>query len=345
MPPAPQPFTTRPEIAGSFGVVASTHWLASQVGMGVLEKGGNAFDAAVAAGFMLQVVEPHMNGMGGDAVMLVHPVGEAMPRLICGQGVAPAGASIAHYKSEGLTLIPGTGHLAAVIPGAFDSWMLLLRDHGTMTLAEVLAPAIHYARDGYPLVAGAAGAIAGVAELFRTEWKSSGVHLPAQQHAARAGLVVRQHGPRRHLRAHPTRSDLAGADREKQIEAARAAYYKGFVAEAIEKFMATPVMDASGTRHRGVISAQDLAGWEATYEAPTTLRLSRLHRLQGRPVVARARAAAAPGVAQGLRRRVDGHDRARFRAHAGRGARSSPMPTATPGTATPNSSTCRWQGC
>lgn len=271
MPPQlPPNFTTRPEIAGSFGVVASTHWLASQVGMGVLEKGGNAFDAAVAAGFMLQVVEPHMNGMGGDAVMLVHPVGEAMPRLICGQGVAPAAATIAHYKSEGLTLIPGTGHLAAVIPGAFDAWMLMLRDHGTMTLAEVIAPAIHYAREGYPLVSGAAAAIAGVAELFRTEWKSSAaIYLPNNTPPAPNSWFTNKELAGTYARI-LREATSAGADREKQIETARAAYYKGFVAEAIEKFMATPVMDASGTRHRGVISAADLAGWQASYEAPAT---------------------------------------------------------------------------
>ena len=160
----PNRFTTRPEIVGTFGVVASTHWLASQVGMMILEKGGNAFDAAAAAGFMLQVVEPHMNGMGGDAVIMVQPKGAALPQVICGQGTAPAGATIAHYKSEGLDLVPGTGLLAAVIPGAFDAWMLMLRDHGTMVIEDILTPAIGYARDGYPLIAGVTGAIAGVAE-------------------------------------------------------------------------------------------------------------------------------------------------------------------------------------
>ena len=128
-------FTTRPEILGTFGVVSSTHWIASQVGMAVLEKGGNAFDAAVAAGFVLQVVEPHMNGLGGDAVILVQPAGAQAPRAICGQGPAPAGATLAHYRAEGISTIPGNGLLAATVPGAFDAWMLMLRDHGTLTLA------------------------------------------------------------------------------------------------------------------------------------------------------------------------------------------------------------------
>ena len=148
----PNPFTTRPEIDGTFGVVASTHWIATAVGMATLEKGGNAFDAACATAFTLQVVEPHLNGPGGDVPVLLYDVRKGRPELICGQGPAPAGATIAHYKSEGLDMVPGTGLLAACIPGMFDTWMLLLRDYGTMRLADVLAPAIGYLMNGYPLV-------------------------------------------------------------------------------------------------------------------------------------------------------------------------------------------------
>src|ERR1700752_2970359 len=137
----PRRFTTRPEIDGTFGVVASTHWIATAVGMGILEKGGNAFDAAVATAFTLQVVEPHLNGPGGDAPVLVFDTRRGRPEGICGQGPAPAGATIAHYRGEGLDLVPGTGLLAACVPGTFETWMLLLRDYGTRTLTEVLAPA------------------------------------------------------------------------------------------------------------------------------------------------------------------------------------------------------------
>ena len=119
----PNPFTTRPEIDGTFGVVTSTHWIATAVGMGTLERGGNAFDAAVATAFTLQVVEPHLNGPGGDVPVLLYDVRKGKPELICGQGPAPAGATIAHYKSEGLDMVPGTGLLAACVPGMFDTWM------------------------------------------------------------------------------------------------------------------------------------------------------------------------------------------------------------------------------
>ena len=163
-------FTTRPEIRGTFGVVASTHWLASAVGMSILEKGGNAFDAAAAAGFTLQVVEPSTNGPLGEAPMLVWSEANHRCDMICGQGVAPEAATIAKFRALGLDLIPGSGLLAAAVPGAFDAWMRLLRDYGTMALSEILAPAIGYAENGYPMAPRISATIAVVADMFRQEW-------------------------------------------------------------------------------------------------------------------------------------------------------------------------------
>src|SRR3982750_100137 len=145
-------FTTRPELRGTIGMVASTHWLASAAGMALLEKGGNAFDAAVAAGLTLQVVEPHLNGPGGDAPILLYDAARREPVGVCGQGPAPAGATIARYRDElGLELVPGTGLLAACVPGAFDAWLLVLRDFGTVGLADVMRFPIHYAERGFPM--------------------------------------------------------------------------------------------------------------------------------------------------------------------------------------------------
>ena len=96
--------------------------------MSVLERGGNAFDAAVAAGFVLQVVEPHLNGPGGDVPAIFYSAERDEVRVLCGQGPAPAAATPDAFAARGLDLIPGTGPLAAVVPGAFDAWMLMLRD-------------------------------------------------------------------------------------------------------------------------------------------------------------------------------------------------------------------------
>src|SRR6266487_5560353 len=148
----PMSFSTRPELRGTFGMVASTHWLASAAGMAVLEQGGNAFDAAVAAGFTLQVVEPHLNGPGGDLPVLLWPAG-GEPVVLAAQGPAPRAATVARYRNDfELELVPGTGPLAAVVPGSFGGWLAMLRDHGTLPLRDVLRFAIDYAENGYPML-------------------------------------------------------------------------------------------------------------------------------------------------------------------------------------------------
>ncbi|MBX9829820.1 MAG: gamma-glutamyltransferase family protein [Xanthobacteraceae bacterium] len=267
----PNPFTTRPEIDGTFGVVASTHWIATAVGMGTLERGGNAFDAAVATAFTLQVVEPHLNGPGGDVPVILYDVKKGKPEIICGQGPAPAGATIAHYKREGLDMVPGTGLLAACIPGMFDSWMILLRDYGTMKLADVLTPAISYAEHGHPLVERANATIKTVEKLFREHWPTSAAIYFRNGKPAETGQLFTN----KVLAATYTRvlkeAESAGSDRVAQIEKARKVWSQGFVAEAIDKFCRTQkVMDTSGTPHSGVLTGEDMAKWQATIEPPLT---------------------------------------------------------------------------
>ena len=263
-------FTTRPEIAGTFGVVATTHWIASAVGMAVLERGGNAFDAAVATAFTLQVAEPHLNGPGGDAPIIIHDAKSGAQRVICGQGVAPDAATPEHFAGLGLDLIPGTGLLPAVVPGAWDAWCLLLRDHGTWELADTLGFALGYARRGIHIVPRISATIESVRPLFEAEWPSShAVFLPG-------GAVP---GPGT-LFARPALADTwerllreaLGATREARIDAARNAWYRGFVAEAIgDYFAATDTLDASGRRHRGLLTADDMARWAASVEEPVSL--------------------------------------------------------------------------
>ncbi|MFJ1597377.1 gamma-glutamyltransferase family protein [Streptomyces sp. NPDC088261] len=262
-------FTTRPTLQGTFGMVSSTHWLASQSAMAVLEGGGNAYDAAVAAGFVLHVVEPHLNGPAGEVPIILAPAGGDV-RVLCGQGPAPAAATVAHYRSLGLTLVPGTGPLAAAVPGAFDAWMLLLRDHGTWTLAEVLRYAIGYAEDGHAPVERVGQTVETVRELFETEWPSSAaVYLP-DGNAPAPGTLFRNPALAATWRRLVAEAEAAGADRTAQIEAARAVWREGFIAEALVRQAGRPTLDTSGDHHTGTLTAADLAGWSASYEAPAT---------------------------------------------------------------------------
>ena len=249
-------FTTRPELRGTFGMVASTHWLASAAGMSVLERGGNAFDAAVTTGLVLQVVEPHLNGPGGELPAVFYSVERDEALVLCGQGVAPAAATIERFHELGHDLVPGTGVLAACVPGSFGAWLLLLREFGTWRLEDVLEPAIGYAEHGFPLVQGIRTTIDRTAELLATWPASRDLYLPAPE----VGALFRN----------PTLADTyrriveesRGGSREEEIERATSAFYEGFVAEEIDRFVAD---------EGGLLTGDDLAAWEPALEPPATL--------------------------------------------------------------------------
>jgi len=269
-------FTTRPEIRGTFGVAASTHWIASGVAMGVLERGGNAFDAAVAAGFALQVLEPHLNGPGGEVPILFWSARQKRIGALCGQGSAPALADAATFRRMGLELVPGIGLLPATVPGAFATWLTMLRDHGTWSLADVLRPAIEYARDGLPLVPRAVQAIVAVRPLFESEWKSSAaIWLPG-------GRVPRP----LETFTNPTlaatyqrvcdEAQRKASGRTEVIDAAIDLWHRGFVARAIDAYYTKEkVRDTTGERHAGLLRYDDLAAWKPEYETPATVDFER----------------------------------------------------------------------
>jgi gamma-glutamyltranspeptidase/glutathione hydrolase len=237
--------------------------------MAALEKGGNAFDAAVTAGFVLQIVEPHLNGPAGEVPILMYNASEGRVRVICGQGTAPGAATIEAYRNEGLTLVPGTGLLAAVVPGAFDAWLTMLRDHGTMELAEVLEPAIYYAETGHPMLARVSQSIDTVSGMFREDWPTSAATWLPNGDVPKAGALFRN--PQLAATYKRLVREAQGPTRESRIQAARDQFYRGFVAEAIDRFCRTnEVMDVSGQRHRGMLTGHDMDGWKATYEEPLT---------------------------------------------------------------------------
>ena len=261
-------FTTRPELRGTFGAVSSTHWLASSVGMAMLERGGNAFDAATAAAFVLQVVEPHLNGPGGDAPIIACPAGATEPVVICGQGPSPAAATMERMLGLGLDLVPGSGLLPACVPGAFGAWMTLLRDHGTMPLRDVLAPAIAYARDGHPLVPRIPAAIASVKELFETHWPTSAeIWLPSGD-VPEEGRLFRNPALAATYERLLAASEGAGS-REAAIGRALDYWYRGPIAEAVDRYYRqAEVWDVSGRRNRGLLTGQDMADWTVPVERP-----------------------------------------------------------------------------
>lgn len=264
-------FTTRPTLEGHFGMSASTHWLATASAQAVLERGGNAFDAAVAAGFVLHVVEPHLNGPGGDMVGIFATAEDpAAPQVLMGQGPAPAGASIRHFRDLGLDSVPGAGALAAAIPAAVDAWLVLLRDHGTWELSDVLEFAIGYAEDGHAILPGAVKAIRAVAQLFTEHWPSSAKLWMPGGRVPEPGQIMRNPeyaGVLRELIAAGGESE----NRVQRIEAARVEWKTGPAAQATEAFVRTPHRHSDGGDYAGVITAQDFASHQAGYEPPVSI--------------------------------------------------------------------------
>jgi gamma-glutamyltranspeptidase / glutathione hydrolase len=277
-------FTTRPELAGTFGMVASTHWLASASGMAILEQGGNAFDAAVAAALVLQVTEPHLNGPGGEVPVIAHHAERGETFVLCGQGTAPAAATVEAFGDLGLDLVPGSGLLAACVPGAFGAWMMLLREYGTFRLRDVMGYAIGYAARGYPLVPGISWGIASVAELFRDHWPSSAeVYLPGGN-VPQPGSLFANPALAATYRRILTEAEAASDDRDEQIEAARRVFYEGFVAETIAAYVAsTHVMDVTGRSHHGLLSYADMSAWRPRLEEPLTFEAGGLTVCKTRP--------------------------------------------------------------
>ena len=265
-------FTTRPELIGNVGMVATTHWLASSTGMSMHERGGNAADAAAAAGFVLQVVEPHLNGPGGEVPILVWSERDNKVTTICGQGVSAASATVERLAELGLDIMPGTGLLPTVVPGAFGAWTLLLEQHGSLSLREVLEPAIHYLEKGHPILAAVSEALTSVQSMFENDWPTSATTWLPNGSVPEAGDCFTNQVMARTYRRILQESEAAGGSRERQLQAARDSWYRGFVAEAIGDFCSnTEVMDTSGERHSGTLTAGDLVAWKPTVEEPTTL--------------------------------------------------------------------------
>jgi len=250
------PFTTRPPLRGFGGAVSAGHYLATAIGIRMLGDGGNAADAACAMGFALQVLEPTQNGPGGEVPILVHAGRSDRVHAISGQGGAPAAATLDAMAERGVSLIPPDGFLAATVPAALDSWCLLLEHFGTRRLADVLTPARALAENGFPMYPFLRGLLRYLEPRFREQWPTSAaLYLPVRE------VGERQTNPtlaRFYSRLIERERDAPGG-REAGIRAARDEFYRGEPAEWIERFLETPILDASGEAHAGLLRADDLA--------------------------------------------------------------------------------------
>lgn len=236
--------------------------------MAMLERGGNAYDAAVAAGFAMQVAQPHYNGPAGDVAILLYDAEADETRSICGQGPLPAAASIETFRDLDLTMVPGTGLLPAVVPGAFDAWLLLLAECGRLELAEVLAPAIEIAEKGVPVDKQMHDMLQAAIPMFTRYWTASAsYYFPDGKTPPAVGETLRNPALAAVWKRIVAEAEAASTDRLGQIEAARAIWSDGFVAQAIADHCAeSEVMDVSGRVHGALLTADDLSGWRARFE-------------------------------------------------------------------------------
>src|SRR5437773_9397913 len=302
--------TTRPVVSGTQGVVSAGHPLVSMAGMRMLLSGGNAFDAAVAAGFAAAVVEPTASyTLCGECVALIH---DARSREIVagsGQGAAPALATTALFRGRGLDRIPtGPGanaHLSFTVPGAVDAYLTLLETHGTKSVSEVLAPAVHYAERGFPMYEYMHRLLAIPETRSQFDIYPPGgttVFYPDGRVPEIGDVFVQPAlgGTLRRLIEADTR---ARGHRTAGIAAARERFYRGDVAATIGAF---------SERVGGLLRASDLAGYRARLEAPLRMTFA------GREILGQSAWTQGPVLMQALGMlatldlRAMGHNSARY---------------------------------
>ena len=170
----------------------------------------------------------------GEVPLILCPNGENPCNMW--QGVAPNSATLKTFNDMNLNIVPGSGLLPAVVPGAFDAWMLLLLNYGTMSLRTVLEPAIGIAIKGYPLVPNIINTIKSVEELFKTEWTSSaGIYLPNGKVPSIGDFFTNKKMANTYLRIIEEAENKSN-DRKEQIKQARFIWSQGFIAQEIEDF-------------------------------------------------------------------------------------------------------------
>lgn len=265
-------FTTRPVFMGRHGVVSAGHYLAAAAGSRMLEQGGNAIDAGVAAGFALNVLEPQSNGIGGEVPILIYCARQRRTYAINGQGYAPKAATIAWFRSQGIEIIPGDGFLPATVPGAFGSWTTALEQFGRLRLKDVLEPTIELTEEGFAVYPELHGSLARLKEKFESEWPSSARAYLPNGRAPEVGEFLANPDWAETFKATvdaEIRNSHLG--RKAGIAAARDYFYKGPIAEKIVAFQRdAKIRDASGQCNAGLLAEVDFHEYSTKVESPVS---------------------------------------------------------------------------
>jgi len=265
-------FTTRPVIMGTRGIVTSGHYLATAAGFRIMEQGGNAVDAAATMCFCLNLLEPQSNGIGGEVPTLIYSAKERKVFAISGLGWSPQAFTLEWCKEHSIDLIPGDGYLPACVPAVVDTWSTAIAHFGTMSLSQVLQPAIELAENGFPVYGGLHDSITTNMHKFSTLYPTTGEIYCPNGYVPEAGQILRNPDWANALKLMcRAEAEARRKGRIAGIEAARDVFYRGEIAERIINFINTnPVEDTSGTTHAGLLSYEDMAEWHATVEQPVT---------------------------------------------------------------------------
>ena len=267
---------TRPLVMGRNGVVVSGHHLASDAGLDILKKGGNAVDAGVATVFAQAVAEFDRFGLGGEVPMLIYVAEERKVVSINGNGPAPLRASLEWFRERNIEAIPGDCFLPAVVPAVVDSLIVALDEYGTMSLGEVLAPAIELAENGFGVYEPFLSRIEGLAPRFEAEWPSSAkIFLPGGKTPEVGDLFIQKDLAQTLRRLVEAEAERKDEGRKVGLTAARNRFYRGDIAKQIVDFQKSfECTDQVGVTSTGLLELQDFKRYRATVEAPekTTYR-------------------------------------------------------------------------
>jgi gamma-glutamyltranspeptidase/glutathione hydrolase len=267
--------TLYPLIMGREAVISTEHYLSAAAGARIFDRGGNAIDAAIAAALVEGVVNPHMHTIGGEAPMLIRLGSNQRVVSINGNTMAPARATIAHYRALGLDLVPGEGLLAAGVPAAFGAFACALENFGTKSLAEVAGPALALCEDGFAMHPGLCGdddsvdvpglglgSVRANAELYRKRWPSTGrVYMPGGEPPHSGDLIRNPALANLFRRLLEAEAGARKGGREAGLHAAVERFYRGDIAREIVAHS-----DANG----GLLTLEDLAAFTTRIEEPAS---------------------------------------------------------------------------